>query len=130
MGAMWNPMYGPCGTVAYADSTNMCQCSIHPHLPAMCIPHHMPLYLPLYLPCKHHTDVPCVTLEMVTHVTTFLAHLFVHVSAKCNLPHQQYGCTTCIVKCQMALYKLYDHHFFFLFGQMNRTPYLENTISI
>jgi hypothetical protein len=113
----------------------------------MCLPSHLPYHH--YLPCVIHTLYKRATSSVrVCHVsppdwstcTCHINNLYTqspyHVSVctpsrcmlRCQLflPHHLYGRTTCTISCHVALY---SHHFFCLFVQMKRLPYLEHTTS-
>jgi hypothetical protein len=78
--------------------------------PSMCrttLPHHQ-YGCAMCHPCNgdmcHSLIGPCVTATSTTHTPSH--------STTCTLPHQLYNCTTFIVSFHVALYGLYNHHFF------------------
>jgi hypothetical protein len=105
----------PLHTPAYCHVSNKDLPSYHIIYPVSC----------LYPATCRHTDVPHVTLALVTHVTSWLVHLSTSTSVcpfslprvtsrsfQLCLPHQLYDRTTCTISFHVALYELYNHHFF------------------
>jgi hypothetical protein len=82
--------------------------------------------------CHSLIGPPLPTTSLVCtpiHPVTLAVRTFPHQHQLC-LPRQLYVRMAYIVNCHMPLYRLYNHHFFFMFGKMNRSPYLEHTLCL
>jgi len=76
-----------------------------------------------------NTNVPCVTLVVVPHVTIWL----VHATANTSLPCHLYNHMTCIVSYHVRTIRTIQSaqlSKFCLFGKKNRSWYMEHTTSI
>jgi hypothetical protein len=117
MGAMWQPMSGPRGTTPLARNSAMCQDTIRPQSSQST---HFPVIVCHVLSYGsdtcHRMDMICVTLAVVTHVTSLLVHLYLpcHQSVcPVILPCQLYGpchvCANCVAMSYVWSYNLYSH---------------------
>lgn len=87
--------------------------------------------LPNWSTCPGHVNSICpITLPHVTSKGCHVSYMKSTTSMPTVLPRHLYGCTAYTISYHMALYGLYNQHFFFLFGKMNRMWYQEHTMYV
>jgi hypothetical protein len=125
-------MTGPRGTSPFVKNDAMCQTMIHPRVcRGVCLVSNRTT---MSLPCQHATVSAmsaCATCHPYSgdtcHPLTSPIPVVHHITCHVSSP----GASTSVVRlvqsaCHVALYGLYSHPFFCLFGFSNRMRYLSH----